>query len=317
MFDYVGVGLLLLVTALFAWLTGRARRLRRVPLKWAGLAAAGLLTLLGGTALVTALVGFSRLNATHSNPVREINVAGTPAQLARGQKLANACSGCHSPNNQLPLSGQDFTAGGPPFGTLHAANLTPAGLGTWSDGEIARAIREGVHKNGRSLVIMPSMAFQSMSDADVQSLIAFLRTQPAVEPDTPPTQINLLGALIAATEPGLLTAQPPLIGPIEAPAEGVTPAYGQYLSTISGCTECHGATFAGNPNGPEGPVPAINKLGWSEEQFIATMRSGVTPDGRALGESMPIKDFKLYSDEDFRAIYAQIRTLSPATAAAP
>jgi hypothetical protein len=65
-------------------------------------------------------------------------------------------------NGQLPLSGQDFMEGAP-FGTFYAPDLTQTNLADWSDGEIVRAIREDVHKDGRSLLIMPSNAFHARS----------------------------------------------------------------------------------------------------------------------------------------------------------
>jgi mono/diheme cytochrome c family protein len=306
MFDYIGVGVLVVLVLLLGWLTGRARRLRAAPLKWGGLVLGGLLTLTLTAVTGIVLVGYYRLNQAHSNPVPEIRVAATEAQLARGQQLARGCAGCHSASGDLPLTGQNFTAEGPPFGTLYAPNLTPAHLQDWSDGEIARAIREGVHKNDRSLVIMPSVAFHSMSDDDVQAIIAYLRSQPATGPESPPTRLNVMGALVAGLDPKLLSVQAPLNGPVVAPAAGVTPEYGQYLSTISGCIECHGTNLSGNPNGPEGPGPSLHPYTnqWSAEQFIQTIRTGVTPDGRALAPSMPWRDYELYSDDDLRAIHA-------------
>ena len=99
-------------------------------------------------------------------------MAGTAAQIARGEKLANTCSSCHSPGNELPLSGSNFGVkfDMPPLGTLYAPNLTLSGdINDWTDGEVVRAIREGVHKDGRSLLIMPSDNFRNLSD-DVQAL---------------------------------------------------------------------------------------------------------------------------------------------------
>lgn len=131
------------------------------------------------TLLVLALVGFAKLNAHLDNLVENIRVAGTPAQIARGEKLANAFASCHSPGIELPLSGSNFSVKFeiPPLGTLYAPNLTPSGdIQDWSDGEVIRAIREGVHKNGRALLIMPAGSYQNMSDDDVQDLVAYLRS---------------------------------------------------------------------------------------------------------------------------------------------
>jgi hypothetical protein len=44
-------------------------------------------------------------------------------------------------------------------------------LGGWSDAEIARAIREGVDKDGVGLVIMPSANYRALSDADVAAVV--------------------------------------------------------------------------------------------------------------------------------------------------
>src|SRR5258706_439179 len=87
--------------------------------------------------------------------------------------------------------------GGPPFGTLWAPNLTQAGeISEWSDGEVIRAIREGVHKSGRALVVMPSEVFHNLSDADVEAIVAYLRSEPAVAPRNPATRLNILAAAL-------------------------------------------------------------------------------------------------------------------------
>ena len=82
------------------------------------------------------------------------------------------------------------------MGMLYAPNLTPGGdIDDWTDGEVIRAIREGVHKTGRSLLIMPSMNYRYMSDDDVQAIVAYLRSQPPTSGQTPANQFNLLDAL--------------------------------------------------------------------------------------------------------------------------
>jgi multisubunit Na+/H+ antiporter MnhB subunit len=85
-FDFVGVGIMVLVLILFGFLTWRAQK--RV-LRWGGAIICGLLTLLLALVTGAALYGFVQINKTYSNPVADIKVAGTPEQLARGTKLAN------------------------------------------------------------------------------------------------------------------------------------------------------------------------------------------------------------------------------------
>src|SRR5258708_2151231 len=127
MFDFVGVLVLVVIVAFFGFLVTRAWKAKNAFLKWGGVVIGGLLTLIPTLLLVLVLVGFYKLNQGHSNPVMDIKVAGTPEQIARGERLAHICSGCHSPNDSLPLVGNNFLAGNglPPIGTLYAPNLTP------------------------------------------------------------------------------------------------------------------------------------------------------------------------------------------------
>jgi mono/diheme cytochrome c family protein len=315
MFDFVGVGLLVLLTALFVWLLLRSWGSKNAILKWIGLVLSGLLALAFGLLTVMSLIGFSKLNQTHPNPVAEVTAAGTPEQIARGEKFAGFCAGCHSPNAQPPLVGTDFSAGGPPIGTLYAPNLTPAHLAEWSDGEIIRAIREGVGRDGRSLIIMPSNIFHNLSDEDVQSIVAYLRAQPAAEPDTPPKNINVVGALLVNTAP-IFTVQPPITGPVVAPPQGPTAEYGEYLVSILACHECHGPDLTGGVGGGLGPPPGPNLTqivpNWTEEDFITLMRTGKSPDGREVSPDMPWAEFDAFAtDDDLRAMYAYLHGLTP------
>lgn len=311
MFDFVGVGVLIVLLVVFGALTVRAFRARRTWVKLVGGIPAALLTLALGAGTTMALVGYSKLNATHNNPVRNYTIAATQEQISRGEKFARVCAGCHSPNGQLPLSGQNFMEGAP-FGTFYAPNLTQAHFKDWSDGEIIRAIREGVSKNGRSLLIMPSNVFHSMSDEDVQAIVAYLRSQPADKPNTPANNLNVVGAIMFGALNNVQTAQPPIENTVSAPAAGSTAAYGEYLTTVGGCKECHGQNLSGGKSPDSGAAtPNLTQVGktWSEEDFIKTFRTGVTPDGHTLGEGMPWKDFEKFSDDDLRAIHRYLAAL--------
>ena len=169
----------------------------------------------------------------------------TPEQIALGQRYAIGCAGCHSSTENLPLDGgkDNFLAGGPPLGSIYAPNLTPGGpLKDWTDAEIIRAIREGVDKDGRPLLIMPSRNLHGMSDADAQAMVAYLRSTPAVEREVPKTNLNALGAIIVASGMFPTSAQPPITGPVASPQPG-TVANGEYV--ISTCRDCHGQDLAG------------------------------------------------------------------------
>jgi cytochrome c553 len=323
------ISLLVLVAlvVLFGWLSVRAWQSKRAWLKWAGLVLAGLLTLIPAALLVLALSGFYKLNEQHTNPVANIQVARTPAQIARGEKLANLCVSCHTSDNRLPLSGVDFAAkfAAPPIGTLYAPNLTPAGnIKDWTDGEVMRAIREGVRKDGRSLLIMPSDNFRNLSDADVQALVAYVRSQPATGGPTPANEFNLFGALFINLF-DFRTAQQP-VGSVSAPQQG-TPQYGKYLVDVIGCRSCHGDQLlgkadTGQPGPPPGPNLTLIVPQWTEEQFMAFFNSGKLPGGGTVpiltlpsGFSEPRMTWPMVrastTDDELKAIYAYLHNLPP------
>ncbi|HEV2105869.1 MAG TPA: hypothetical protein VGU27_09070, partial [Candidatus Eisenbacteria bacterium] len=107
-----------------------------------------------GVALVLAIVflvlGWNRLHQRRPGPAPPLRVAADPSLIPRGEHLAAiACAGCHGPDGRLPLAGGDddllAPPGGPALGHLRAPNLTPGGaLARYDDGQLARAIREGV-----------------------------------------------------------------------------------------------------------------------------------------------------------------------------
>jgi mono/diheme cytochrome c family protein len=318
MFDILGVTILVLIATLGAWLALRARRARNRLVKWTGLVLSSLLTLACTVAVGVTLVGFYRINfPPYRRTVTDIKVAGSPDQVARGARFGAFCARCHSPDGKAPLVGSNFATGGPPIGTLWASNLTRAGeIATWSDGEVIRAIREGVHKTGRALIIMPSEVFRHLSDADVEAIVAYLRTQPAVAPDTPPTRLNVLAAFVIGLGLAPTSAQPPILHPIIAPAEGDWAERGKYLVSILACRRCHGENFTGGQGGPPGTPPAPNLrvilTKWSVDDFVRTLRTGVDPYSRTLAEGMPSKAISaVASDADLRAMYVYLHGLPP------
>src|SRR6476660_7637152 len=111
------------------------------------------------------------------------------ATIARGQQLAalGDCAVCHtSANGILNAGGRPLPT---PFGTIHSTNITPdveTGIGAWSYPAFERAMREGIHRDGRHLYpAFPYTHFARTTDADMQALYAYLMAQPAVRAETP------------------------------------------------------------------------------------------------------------------------------------
>ncbi|MBI5300933.1 MAG: c-type cytochrome [Chloroflexi bacterium] len=309
------------VVVLFAFLTLRAWGSKNAILKWGGVVLSGLLTLVALAITGVALMGMLKTYAPPGNPVSNIKVQGTPEQIARGEKFANMCTGCHSVGNKLPLIGstQNFALipNGPNLGSIYPPNLTPAGeLKDWSDGEIIRALREGIHKSGRPLIIMPSEAFHSLSDADVYALVAYLRSQPATknipESDAPSNSPNMLGVFMLSIGMFNTSAQPPITQPIPAPPPGVNLENGKYLTTVLACADCHGKSYkGGDPSGfaPVGPNILAIVPAWSDADFIKLFRTGTDPAGKVVAEEMPWKDYAKFSDDELKAILMYLKSL--------
>jgi mono/diheme cytochrome c family protein len=322
MLDIVGLTVLLLLVASGIWLAMRAQRARNRVVKWVGLLLSSLVALAGTGAAGVALLGFYRINyPPYRGTAVDIHVVGTPDQVARGARFGAFCAGCHSTDGKPPLVGRNFTAGGPPFGTLWAPNLTPAGeIARWSDGEVLRAIREGLHQSGRALVIMPSEVFRHLSDADAEAIVAYLRSQPAAGSSTPPTRLNILAAFLVGAGIASTSAQPPVTRPIMTPLEGVSAEHGEYLVSVLACRLCHGENLTGGKTGGPGPPPGPNLrvilTKWAVEDFIRTMRTGVDPYNHTLAEGMPWRGVSRFaSDTDLRAMFVYLHGLTTVQAA--
>ncbi len=102
-------------------------------------------------------------NVAFAKPVDQAN------PVSAGDYLISTagCRGCHRP---------DFTGGaGPPPG---ASNLTPVGIGSWSEADFIRAIREHKRPNGSGIAEEMPRIYGTMSDEDLKKMFAFLKTVP-------------------------------------------------------------------------------------------------------------------------------------------
>jgi len=281
-------------------------------------------------------------------PADAARIEATPKKIARGQYLVEnvvGCVVCHADRDWSRFSapvvagskgkgGQRFGFGLEPF-VLYAKNITPAGVGEWTDGELVRAITTGVSRDGTPLFpLMPYPRYGKMSREDIEAIVVYLRTLPAVAHDPVPARtLNFPLPLIVRTIPAAASH-----APVPDPSDRV--AYGRYLTNAAVCADCHtpidaqgaplpGKEFAGGmaftPNGV-GFVRSANLtpdaatgLGtWTEEQFVDKFRAyrGQTPralegDERLQNTEMPWTYYAGMRDDDLRAIYAYLRSLAP------
>jgi mono/diheme cytochrome c family protein len=266
------------------------------------------------------IIGYLRFTKTYDIDVSGVEIPTDETSIARGEHLVQAvahCGYCHGTD----LSG-DYTVNKPGAeGIVVAPNLTSGegGIGaSFTDEDWVRALYHGVNAERRSVIMMPSLFFNAMSEDDLTSVIAYMKTVPPVDKVLPETQPGpLLYALIGA---GPLTAamsapqidhSAPFPNP---PAKDESAAYGEYLVELGQCRACHGAELAGGQVSRSAPIgPNLTPGGemgfWDEETFFSVIRTGTHPSGRELDSYMPWKFFSNMTDSELRAIRAYLLAL--------
>jgi mono/diheme cytochrome c family protein len=305
--NIVWLAVLIAIAALLAWSGFRTWRVKDRTAKWGG---TGLLALLCVVMLCAGALTSLGMIKQHSRsaPIPDIKVAATPELIVRGKDIADGlCGACHSHTGTL-TGGYDLAVElQVPIGSFVAANLTPAGpLKHWSDGELFRAIRNGVDAEGRWLTMMSYVRAGRLSDDDIKAVIAYIRSIPAAGSPTPdpPDHMNMLG--LAMLGAGMLPSGKPIItGQLSGPLKGPTPQFGEYILTYQDCRECHGENLAGGVPGQLAPLgPDLNLVkDWTLEGFIAAMRTGIDPNGHQISEQMPWRSVGKMDDDELAAIY--------------
>jgi len=248
-----------------------------------------------------------------------ITIPDDSLSIEHGKRIftIRGCIDCHGQN-----AGGKIVESGMLTGVIVAPNLTSGEGGIlrdYSNEDIIRVIREGVKPNGQSVVLMPSHKFKVIHKRDIKSLVAFLRHLPPVNRDLPETRINfpIRFYYFINRELGLFPANM-IRRPVKFPQIDSTDIYerGEYLA--SSCVGCHGHKLEGGPipgappYWPEAPnLTSSGPLGdWTKEQFIKTMKNGVTPEGRHLNEQyMRWPAFGQLTDEEFDLIWNYLQTL--------
>ena len=309
-----------------------------------------LLRIVGAIAVV-GLAGFAYFYFRSPAMAAPANIVvdKSPERVERGKYIfthLSDCDFCHSEQDptRLALPIIESTRGQGKLmpdtdlpGQIYAANITPdkeTGIGSWTDGEKIRAIREGVDKDGRALFsIMPYQFYRYMSDEDVQAVVAFLDTLPPIKHQVPPTKVNFPDSMWMKGDPR------PVSEPYQVPDRTNKVRYGEYLATVAHCVVCHtpypglkedvSLRFAGGRRflTPVGDVYSANitpdkatGIGdWDVERFKNRLKVYLqyeTKDGPpVVGPDrltfMPYQAFAHLADSDMEAIYAYLMTRTP------
>jgi nicotinate dehydrogenase subunit B len=245
------------------------------------------------------------------------------ATIARGRQLTalGDCAVCHTAANGV------INAGGrpleTPFGTIYSTNITPdpeTGIGAWSYPAFERAMREGIHRDGRHLYpAFPYTHFAKTTDADLQALYAYLMAQPPVRAKNPATKLSFpfnLRPLMAGWN-ALFHGASAFEADATRSAEWNRGAY--LVEGLGHCGACHsprnglgaeraGAYLAGGfAEGWEAPpLTSLSHapIPWSEDELFAYLRTGESRlHGVAAGPMAPVvKELAGLPDEDIHAM---------------
>lgn len=266
----------------------------------------------------------------------------SPQAIERGRLVAAAgdCVVCHTAPGGAP------NAGGlgleTPFGTIYSTNITPdteTGIGRWSYAAFERAMRQGIHQDGRQLYpAFPYTAFAKLSDGDLQALYGYLMSRPAVQARAPETQLAFPYSLRPAMAGWNLLFHDAT--PFQAdPARSAEWNRGAYLVQGAGhCAACHsprnalgaekgGIHYLGGGEAEGWSAPALHQLAggprpWSRESLYQYLRTGFSArHGVAAGPMAPvIHGLAELPDADVRAMATYLMELpgqAPQAAPAP
>ncbi len=262
-------------------------------------------------------------------PGPDVKIVERGAYLAK----AGACLVCHTAMGPQGPDLAHLGGGGlemaEKFGTWRSPNITPdkaTGIGTWTDAQIAAAIREGVRPDGKQLYpIMPYMNFNGMTDDDVNALVTFLRTLEPVEKVVAKNDLKM--AAMPAPRPAN-----------KAPGDDPL-AKGAYLGSIMLCSHCHwtpnkdfsapvdmnhlfsgglpmempplgtGTLFAKNITSD--PETGIGK--WTEEQVFASIKTMQRPDGTMIQGPMLFMQgmWAQLDEQDLKHVATWVKALPP------
>ncbi len=249
-----------------------------------------------------------------------------PAKLTLDQlKTISFNGGAAVDETKLFAGGRAFDLG--PLGVLLTRNLTPdeeTGIGKWTDEQIKIAVKTGVSDEGKILFpVMPYHVYNGMADADLDAVIAYLRSVDAVSNAVPESEIPTAGM-----------PTPPFTTGIVAPDPSDKAARGAYLvNSVMGCTDCHtpvdpatGAPiiekYLAGRQPYEGPwgivyggnITPDNETGigaWTEDEVKRAITTGVSRDGRRL-ILMPWFGYSALTAEDADAVAFYLKNVLPA-----
>lgn len=291
----------------------------------------------GGLAFALSLLPALLFPAVLDAQDGEDSAAAADPAVERGAYIFRA-AGCLSCHTDTTSGGGALAGGRPlptPFGTFYSPNITPdpqTGIGAWSEADFITALRDGTSPEGDPYYpAFPYTSYSGMTDGDLRDLFAYLLAQPPVERENRAHELDFPYSLRFTLNLWQWLYFTPGVYQPETGRDDQWNRGAYLVRHLGHCGECHsprgflGAVddtreLAGNPQGPEGDrvpnlTPAPGGLAdWSESDIAYALKSGITPDGDFLSDSMGevIDDGTSHlNDDDLAAISRYLKDLAP------
>lgn len=252
-----------------------------------------------------------RAEKSYAYDVSVPKISYDSANIVLGEHLSviKGCRDCHE--NDL---GGRVLIDDPALGRLVPPNLTKGkdGIGSqYSHEDWVRALRHGVGPDQKPLLFMPAHETANMTEKDLAALIAYCTQASPVTRSLPEIEIRPVGKLLNFFGKMHMLPVEIIDHDFVPPADmdkKVSPEFGEYLAVS--CTGCHYANFkGGSPQIPDSPpVADITSTGnlarWSETDFVQTLRTGKTPEGKMMqNEFMPWQMTSQFTDDELKSLY--------------
>jgi mono/diheme cytochrome c family protein len=296
---------------------------------------------------IAGLLAYVKMALPDVGEAEDLKIDYSQERIERGRYLANSvtvCMDCHAKRDWSKFAGPPTAGtlgmGGDRFdqsvgmpGVFYAKNITPAGISRYTDGELFRLITSGVTKEGRAMFpLMPYPYYGRMDKEDIYSIIAYVRSLPAIENSVPDSEPDFPMNFILNTIPQKPEHQ-------TKPEKSDMLAYGAYMTNASGCVECHtqvdkgriilDQVFSGGRDFkfPDGSVVMSANITpdkdtgigvWTKEMFVQRFKvyadSSYSNPSVARGEFNTIMPWTMYAqmeEDDLSAIYAYLQSVKP------